>query len=497
MTTHHLVRDEPQHMRQYSKPMGWIALGAIAGALATMGAQAVARGPLSPIPYDHIRQIAEVFGLAKAAYVEPIDEKKVLQGAIEGMVASLDPHSTYLTGTGLKEFREGVSGKFVGLGIQIEMLDGLVRVVAPIEGSPAEKAGMKTGDLITRIDDTQVKGLNMEQAIKRMRGQADTKVTLTVFRKDENRSFPLVITRAEIVQKSVRYKVMEPGLGWVRLNQFQESTAADTVSAVRSMLKTDPGLKGLVVDLRGNPGGLLDSAQGVLSLFLPEGSTAVTTNGQLQQAKTVVKVEADAIRDPANPGRKLSNALAGLPPQLKGIELVVLVDAGSASASEIVAGAIQDAKRGVIMGSQTFGKGSVQTLHQLTADSALKLTTQRYFTPNGRSIQAKGIVPDVMVDDLENGNPYAVLRMREADYDKHLTSSVGTEDKDTSLEKQRDEARKRWDEEMRKPAAERQRPPELGSAKDFPLQQALNRLKGAPVVVSKSLAERKDEPKAQ
>ncbi len=484
-------------MRQLPKPLGWIALGALAGALTTMGAQAVARGPMSPIPYEHIRQIAEVFGLAKAAYVEPIDEKKVLQGAIEGMVASLDPHSVYLSGSGLKEFREGISGKFVGLGIQIEMQDGLVRVVAPIESSPAEKAGMKTGDLITRIDDAQVKGLTLDQAIKRMRGQPDTKVTLTVFRKDENRSFALTITRAEITQKSVRHKNVEPGFGWVRLNQFQESTAADTVAAVRDLLKNDPLLKGLVLDLRGNPGGLLDSAQGVLALFLPEGSTAVTTNGQLTQSKSTVKVEVDAIRDPADPKRRLQNALQGLPPQLKGIQVAVLVDAGSASASEIVAGAIQDAKRGVVMGSQTFGKGSVQTLHQLSADAALKLTTSRYYTPNGRSIQAKGIMPDVMVDDLENGNPYAVLRMREADYDKHLTAGAGTEGKDNSLEKQREEARKRWDEELKKPAAERSRPPELGSDKDFPLRQALNQLKGQPVVVSKVLTERKDAPNAE
>ncbi len=484
-------------MRQLSKPIGWIALGAIAGALATVGAQAVARGPLSPIPYEHIRQIAEVFGLAKAAYVEPIDEKKVLEGAIKGMVESLDPHSTYLAGNTLKEFREGVSGKFVGLGIQIEMQDGLVRVVAPIEGSPAERAGMKTGDLITRIDDAQVKGLSIDQAIKRMRGQPDTKVTLTVFRRDENRSFPLTITRAEITQKSVRSKNVEPGFGWIRLSQFQEGTAAETANAVRDLLKADPSLKGLVLDLRSNPGGLLDSAQGVLSLFLPEGSTAVTTDGQLPQSKSTVKVEANAIRDPANPNRRLPGALAGLPPQLRGIQVAVLVDGGSASASEIVAGAIQDAKRGVVMGAQTFGKGSVQTLHQLSADAALKLTTSRYFTPSGRSIQAKGIMPDVLVDDMENGNPYAILRMREADYDKHLAEKSGTEGKDDSLEKAREAARKQWDEEMRKPAAERSRPPEWGSEKDFALRQALNQLKGQPVVVSKVLKERKDEPKSE
>jgi carboxyl-terminal processing protease len=484
-------------MRQFSKPLGWIAAGAVAGALATMGAQAVARGPLSPIPYEHIRQIAEVFGYAKAAYVEPIDEKKVLEGAIKGMVESLDPHSTYLVGNTLKEFREGVSGKFIGLGIQIEQQDGLVRIIAPIEGSPAERAGLKTDDMITRIDDTQVKGLTLDQAIKRMRGEPDTKVTLTVFRRAENRSFPVTITRAEITQKSVRSKAIEPGYGWVRVSQFQEATAAETANAIRELIKADPTMKGLVLDLRSNPGGLLDSAAGMLSIFLPEGSTAVTTDGQLPQSKTTVRVEAASIRDPANPNRRMSNPLAGLPPQLRGIQVVVLVDGGSASASEIVAGALQDAKRGVVMGAQTFGKGSVQTMHQLTNDAALKLTTSRYFTPSGRSIQAKGIMPDVLVDDMENGNPYAILRMREADYDKHLAQRTGTEDKDDSLEKAREQARKRWDEEMRKPANERMRPPEFGSDKDFALRQALNQLKGQPVVVSKVLRERKDEPKTE
>ena len=482
-------------MGNKSKIIGWVALGALSGAVATIGAQAVARGPLAPMPYDHVRQIAEVFGLAKQAYVEPVDEKKMLQGAIEGMVASLDPHSTFLRGTNLKEFREGVSGKFVGLGIQIEMENGLVKIVSPIEGSPAEKVGLKTGDLITRIDDTYVKGLALDQAVKRMRGEPNTKVTLTIFRRDENRSFPQVITRAEITQKSVRMKNVEPGYAWIRVSQFQETSAADFVAAVKGALKADPALKGLVLDLRNNPGGLLDSAVGMLSVFLPEGKTAVTTNGQLAQAKTTVKIEQESIRDPANPKRRLVNALAGLPPELKGIQVVVLVNEGSASASEIVAGALQDYKRATVMGSQTFGKGSVQTVHELSADAALKITTSRYYTPSGKSIQAKGILPDINVDETEEGSPFAVLRMREADYDKHLTATSGTEAKDETREKAREEARKRWEEELRKPADQRTRPAEFGSAKDFPLIQALNQLKGQPVLASKTQIERKEEVK--
>ncbi len=480
-------------MGQKSKVVAWVSLGAVAGALATMGAQAVARGPLSPIPYEHVRQIAEVFGLAKAAYVEPVDEKKMLEGAIEGMVASLDPHSTFLSGKNLKEFKEGVSGKFIGLGIQIEMENGLVKIVAPIEGSPAEKAGLKTGDLITRVDDVYVKGLTLEQAVKRMRGEPNTKVTLTIYRKDENRTFPQTITRAEITQKSVRAKNIEPGYAWIRVSQFQESSAADVVAAVKGVLATDPKLKGLVFDLRNNPGGLLDSAVGMLSIFLPEGATAVTTNGQLAQSKSTVKVDTDSIRDPANPGRRVGNALAGLPPQLKGVKVVVLVNEGSASASEIVAGALQDYKRATIMGSQTFGKGSVQTIHTLSSDAALKLTTSRYYTPSGASIQAKGIVPDVLLDDTEEGSPYAVLRFREADYDKHLAAGAGQEGKDNTREQAREEARKRLDAELAKPADQRTRPPELGSDKDFPLKQALNFLKGAPVLASKTQIERKTD----
>jgi carboxyl-terminal processing protease len=479
------------------KATAWIGMGVVAGVLTTLGATAIARNAMAPLPIDQMRLMAEVFSITKQAYVDPVDEKKMLDGAIGGMVESLDPHSSYLSGKALKDFREGVSGKFVGIGIQIEMQDGLVRIVSPIEGSPGEKAGLRTGDMITRIDETNVRGLALDEAVKKMRGEPDTKVNLMIFRKDENRTFPVQITRAQIIQKSVRSKMVEPGYAWIRVTQFQESTAADFIEHVKKAIKEDPKLKGIVLDLRNNPGGLLDSSVGILSVFLPEGLTAVTTNGQLAQSKSTIKVDKESVRDPANPNKRLTNAHQGLREELKGIEVVVLVNEGSASASEIVAGAIQDHKRGRVIGAQSFGKGSVQTEYRLSGDASLKLTTSRYYTPSGKSIQASGIVPDTLVDESEEGNPFAVLRMRESDYDKHLNTTTGTEGSDKSLEKAREQARKAWEEELRKPADQRWRPPEFGTEKDFQLRQALNSLKGLPVVASKTQQLRKGETTAK
>ncbi|MBP8135614.1 MAG: S41 family peptidase, partial [Rhodoferax sp.] len=427
--------------------------------------------------------------IVKTDYVEPVDEKKLITEAITGMVASLDPHSQYFDKKSFKEFREGTSGRFVGVGIEITQEDGLVKVVTPIEGSPAFRAGLKTNDLITKIDDTAVKGLPLNEAVKRMRGEPNTKVILTIFRKDENRSFPVTITREEIRTQSVRGKVMEPGYAWIRLSQFQERTVEDFARKVEEIYKQDPNLKGMVLDLRNDPGGLLDAAVAVSAAFLPENVTVVSTNGQLADSKFTYKASPEFYQR-----RGGADPLKRLPASLKTIPLVVLVNEGSASASEIVAGALQDYKRGVIMGNQTFGKGSVQTVRPLGPDTGLKITTARYYTPSGRSIQAKGIVPDVMVDETEEGNLFAALRTREADLEKHLNSGQGIEKKDVAREKARDEALKKLEEEAKKPAAER-RLPEFGSDKDFPLLQAINKLKGRPVMVSKTLTERKEEAK--
>ncbi|HET8694217.1 MAG TPA: S41 family peptidase, partial [Aquabacterium sp.] len=349
------------------KIAGWVALGALAGGLTTLQFQATARNAVAPLPLEEMQQLAAAFGMIKTDYVDPVDEKKLISDAISGMVSGLDPHSVYFDKAAFKEFREGTTGKFVGVGIEIGMEDGLVKVISPIEGSPAFRAGLKSGDLITKIDETFVKGLTMDQAVKRMRGEPNTKVTLTIFRKSENRSFPVTITREEIHVQSVRAKMVAPGYGWVRITQFQDRTVEDFATKVEKLYKEDPKLKGLVLDLRNDPGGLLEGAIGISSAFLPKDSVVVSTNGQLPESKAVFRAR------PEDYSRRYgSDPLAHLPAALKTVPLVVLVNEGSASASEIVSGALQDHKRAILMGGQTFGKGSVQTVRQLTADTGLK-----------------------------------------------------------------------------------------------------------------------------
>ena len=484
-------------MGQNLKIAGWVSVGVLAGALTTVSLQTVARGTLAPLPLEELQQLASVFGMIKSNYVEPVDDKKLITDAIAGMVSSLDPHSVYLDKKSLKEFNEGTTGKFVGVGIEITQEDGLIKVVSPIEGSPAYRAGLKPNDLITRIDDTAVKGLTLNESVKRMRGEPHTKVVLTIFRKGDNRTFPVTIIREEIRTQSVRAKVIEPGYAWVRLSQFQERTVEDFVRKIDEIYKQEPLLKGLVLDLRNDPGGYLDAAVAVSAAFLPDNVTVVSANGQLTESKFTYKASPDFYQRRGGP-----DALKRLPAAIKKVPLVVLVNEGSASASEIVAGALQDHKRATVLGNQTFGKGSVQTAVCLDSayrmdncpTAALKLTTSRYYTPSGRSIQAKGIVPDVMIDETEEGNLFAALRTREADLDKHLTSGQGEEKKDEAREKAREEARKRLEEESKKPLSDR-RLPEYGTDKDFQLTQAINQLKGRPVVVSKTMTERVDEKK--
>ena len=469
------------------KVAGWMALGAVAGALATMQLQANANSSLSPLPLDELRQLAAVYGLVKQDYVETVDEKKLINDAIGGMVAGLDPHSNYFDKKSFKEFRESTSGKFVGVGIEIGAEDGLVKIVSPIEGSPAFKAGLKSGDLITKIDDTAVRGLSLDQAVKRMRGDPNTKVTLTIFRKAETRSFPVTITREEINVQSVRAKMVSPGYAWIRVNQFQERTVEDFAKKLEDLYKQDANIKGIVLDLRNDPGGILEGAIAISAAFLPKDADVVSTKGQMRDANTDYRATVeDYVR------RSGSDPLRRLPAALKTVPLVVLVNGGSASASEIVAGALQDNKRALIMGEQTFGKGSVQTVRMLSEDTALKITTARYYTPSGRSIQAKGIVPDVALDETADGNVFAALRTREADLERHLEN--GPEKKDDAREKAREEERKKLEADL---AAKKEiKPlPEFGSGEDFPLQQALNQLQGKPVIVAKAAAETKAEAK--
>ncbi len=484
----HHVRRKGLWMGAKLKVGGWLALGAVAGALATMQLQATARNSVAQLPLEELQQLAAVFGMVKSDYVEPVDEKKLITDAIGGMVAGLDPHSQYFDKKTFREFREGTTGRFVGVGIEIGMEDGLVKVVSPIEGSPAFRAGIKSGDLITKIDDTAVKGLSMNDAVKRMRGEPNTKVTLMLFRKTESRSFPVTITREEIRTQSVKAKVLEPGYAWLRVSQFQDRTVDDFVRKIDEIYKQEPNLKGMVLDLRNDPGGLLESSVAFSAAFLPSDAIVVSTNGQIPDSKAVFKAAPEFYSR-----RGGSDPLRRLPEAVKKVPLVVLVNEGSASASEIVAGALQDHKRATIMGAQTFGKGSVQTLRQLSPDTALKITTARYYTPSGSSIQAKGVVPDIMLDETAEGNVFAALRTREADLEKHLQSGQGAEQKDAAREKARDDARKKLEDEAAARAAAPKPLPEFGSAEDFQLAQALNRLKGKQVLVSKTLVERKAE----
>ena len=467
------------------KMVGLLTMGAVAGALTTIQFTAEARNSYGPLPLEEMQQLAAVFGMIKTDYVEPVDEKKLITDAISGMVAGLDPHSQYFDKKSYKEFREGTSGRFVGVGIEIGMEDGLVKIVSPIEGSPAFRAGLKSGDLITKIDDTAVKGLTMDEAIKRMRGEPNTKVVLTIFRKNENRSFPVTITREEIHVQSVKAKMIEPGYGWIRITQFQDRTVDDFARKLDELFKQNPQMKGLVLDLRNDPGGLLESAVAVAATFLPANAVVVSTNGQIPESKATFRATPDDYLR-----RGGSDPLKKLPAALKSVPMVVLVNEGSASASEIVAGALQDQKRATLMGAQTFGKGSVQTVRPLSADTALKITTARYYTPSGRSIQAKGIVPDVWLDETAEGNVFAALRTREADLDKHLANGPEAKE-DADREKAREQARQKLEEQLAKDKNSVKPLPEFGSSDDFQLTQALNQLQGKPVLVSKNMSERK------
>jgi carboxyl-terminal processing protease len=469
------------------KNIGLISLGMIAGVAASMQFSAMAQKSTgSPLPLEELRQLADVFGLIKSDYVEPVEDKKLLTEAISGMVASLDPHSAYLDKKAFKELKEGTQGKFVGLGIEVGMEDGYVKVISPIEDSPAFKAGLKAGDLITRLDTTPVKGMTLDEAVKKMRGEPHTKITLTIARKEEDKPLIITIVREEIRVQSVKAKVIEPGYAWLRVAQFQEPTVDDLVKKIALLYAQEPNLKGLVLDLRNDPGGVLPGAIGVSAAFLPKDVAVVSTNGQLPDSKATFYARREFYASRTLGGDPLSK----LPEAIKKVPMVVLVNTGSASASEIVAGALQDYKRATILGTQTFGKGSVQTIRQLSPDTAVKLTTARYYTPNGRSIQAKGIVPDLMVDEYADGDGLNGLRLREADLQKHLSNDT---------DKQADAARinklDELEEEQRLIALEKKRKPlEYGGKDDFQLAQALNHLKGLPVKTTPMKVETKKEP---
>ena len=359
----------------------------------------------SVLPLEELRSFSDVFARIKADYVETVEDKVLLENAIRGMLTGLDPHSAYLDQEQFKELQVGTSGEFGGLGIEVGMEDGFVKVIAPIDDTPAQRAGVQPGDLIIRLDETPVKGMILNDAVKQMRGKPGTDITLTIVREGEPAPLKITITRDVIKVQSVKQRVLEPGFGYVRISQFQATTADNLAQAVDA-LKKEGKLRGLVLDLRNNPGGVLNGAVAVSDAFLDKG-LIVYTEGRIADSR---------LRFNATPDDVIGRA-----------PMVVLVNQGSASASEIVAGALQDHKRAIVVGNRTFGKGSVQTIVPLNNGTAVKLTTARYYTPNGRSIQAEGIVPDIELENVRLAEAESTFEaVKEADLTRHLQNGNAT-----------------------------------------------------------------------
>ena len=459
-------------MRNKLQKAGLIMTGVFAGVLISLNFPASAdKVSPAPLPVEELRAFADVFNAIKQGYVEPVEDKKLINHAISGMLSGLDPHSAYLDVEAYKELQVGTHGEFGGLGIEVGMEDGFVKVISPIEDTPAFRSGVKAGDLIVKLDETPVKGMTLSDAVKRMRGKPKTDITLTIVRKGEDRPVVLTLTREVIKVQSVKSKMVEPGYGYLRVAQFQENTS-QSVAEHLAKLVSGGDMKGLVLDLRNDPGGLLHGAVGVASAFLPANALVVSTDGRTDDAKREYRARAD---DYLRGSRE--DFLKDLPAGARTLPMVVLVNAGSASASEIVAGALQDHRRAVVMGTQTFGKGSVQTILPLNSNTAIKLTTARYYTPSGRSIQAKGIEPDIIVEETANGSS---RRLREADLDRHLGN-----DRDPGAEPKKADEPKAGDKSPADDEAEALPRPELASKDDYQLNQAINLLKGLQIVQNK------------
>jgi carboxyl-terminal processing protease len=464
-------------MRIKLQQFGLIAAGVLIGVAISLNYSAVAqRGSAAlPLPIEELRAFTEVFGRVKSDYVEPVEDKKLITEAINGMLTGLDPHSAYLDQEAFKEMQVGTQGEFGGLGIEVGMEDGFVKVVAPIDDTPAARAGVKSGDLIVKLDETSVKGMTLNDAVKRMRGKPNTPITLTIVRKGEPKPIVVTLTRAVIKIQSVKSKLLEPGYAYFRVSQFQEHTGETLARSIETLFKQNQGqMKGIVLDLRNDPGGLLNGAVAVSAAFLPQGALVVYTDGRTEDSK----MRLNASPENYLRGRAKEDYVRRLPAEAKTVPMVVLVNGGSASASEIVAGALQDHKRAVIMGQQTFGKGSVQTILPLGNNTAIKLTTARYYTPNGRSIQAKGIMPDIPLDDGASDKT-AGFKLRESDLTKHLTDNSKPEDPQKALASAAEKynftpaARpKDIDEKLLRPE-----PGEIVSKHDYELNQAIAFLK--------------------
>ena len=469
------------------RSVGLIVVGAVAGLAISLGISAYAlRDSRGPIPLEEIRQFTDVFSAIKNNYVEPVDDRRLIQEAISGMLTGLDPHSAFLDADAFRDLQAGTQGEFGGLGIEVGAEDGAIRVIAPIDDTPAARAGIKAGDLIIKIDDKLTRGMSLPEAVKQMRGKPKTAVTLTVVRRGEAAPLEIRIVRDVIRVVSVRSRMVEPGFAFVRISQFQERTVEDLVKHLNDLFRQGP-IKGLVLDLRNDPGGLLHSAVGVSAAFLPPRALVVSTDGRNEDAsRKFVAAPEDYLR-----GRG-EDPLARLPKEVRSVPMVVLVNGATASAAEIVAGALQDHKRATIIGTQTFGKGSVQTIIPIRSDAdapaAIKLTTARYFTPSGRSIQARGIIPDLPVEDTPEGN-FAGFTIREADLVRHLGDRRGAAPQPPAAPAPAVPApvvpAPSSDAPAAPPAPVAQRRYEFGSPEDFQLRQALNHLQGRPVDVAR------------
>lgn len=415
------------------------------------------------LPLESLHTFSEVFTRIKQDYVEEVSDEELIEDAIKGMLSGLDPHSSYLDKEDYTEMQIGTTGEFGGLGIEVGMQDGFVKVISPIDDTPAQRAGIQAGDLIVRLDSTPVKGMTLNDAVKVMRGKPGTEILLTVVREGESKALKIKIVRAVIKIKSVKFESLESGYGYVRVSQFQSRTRKDLHKALDKLLEENEGrLNGLVLDLRNNPGGVLNAAVDVSDTFL-KGGLVVYTEGRVENSDLKFK---------ARPKDMLTST-----------PMVVLVNGGSASASEIVAGALQDHKRAVIMGTKTFGKGSVQTIMPMKNNkAALKLTTARYFTPNGRSIQAEGIVPDIILEPVEiatvKEEEEKASGITEADLPGHLSN--GSDDEEPTSEKSNQAADDASAEEFLGKPADKKDEPLI--KRDYQLYEALNLLKGLNIV---------------
>lgn len=421
----------------------YFVVGIMLGLTLAIGHSVYALKDDQDIPFEDLQAFTEVLSRIKSDYVEGVDDKSLIEDAIRGMLNGLDPHSAYLNVSEFADLKIGTTGRFGGLGIEVGMENGFVKVISPIDDTPAARAGVQAGDLIIKLDDKQVKGMTLNEAVKIMRGKPNTDIRLTIVRQDEPKSLVITITREIIRVQSVKNRMLEPGYGYVRITNFQSRTATDLLKAI-SDLQKEATLEGLILDLRNNPGGVLTGAVKVSDAFINDG-LIVYTEGRIDDSSH---------RYPATPGDSLNGA-----------PMVVLINGGSASASEIVAGALQDHNRAIIMGTKSFGKGSVQTIQELRNGSAVKLTTARYFTPNGRSIQARGIIPDITLKTLKlsasDSNDGASFS--ESDLDGRLSNPNGdTDDTDTS--------------------AKTNKETENLAETDFQLFEALNLLKGLHIL---------------